>query len=229
MEDRLFNRINQEPEVPEGSSTPVSLPNVIQQIVSNPALPQVEGELRNRFNTRNPSTRSTPSVPPTATPALLYNPFTPYGRPRTSSGRRRKRTVHNVFKDEPAERIIYKDFILLPVNTKNTPRGKERSRLETEGFVVHAVPLKQNQTEKEIEEVVNTIFADKLARTSTGGKRYCRTPIFWFYLITNCFLFMHLLNLAVAQYSNSTCICTPGQQICWGWGGGDRHSAISSV
>ena len=62
--DRLFNRINQEPEVPEGSSTPVSLPNVIQQIVSNPALPQVEGELRNRFNTRNPSTRSTPSVPP---------------------------------------------------------------------------------------------------------------------------------------------------------------------
>ena len=41
--DRLFNRIDQEPEVPEGSSTPVSLPNVIQQIVSNPALPQVEG------------------------------------------------------------------------------------------------------------------------------------------------------------------------------------------
>jgi hypothetical protein len=42
--DRLFNRLNQEPEC---NSTPVSLPNVIQRIVSNPALPEVEGELRN--------------------------------------------------------------------------------------------------------------------------------------------------------------------------------------
>ena len=37
--------------------------------------------------------------------------------------------------------------------------------------MVHAVPLKPSQTEKDIEELVNTIFADKLAN-STDGKRY---------------------------------------------------------
>ena len=59
--DRLFNRLNQNQE-PDANSTPVSLPNVIQRIVSNPALAEVEGELRNRFNTRNPQPRESTST-----------------------------------------------------------------------------------------------------------------------------------------------------------------------
>ena len=172
--DRLFNRMNQEAERPL-NSPPVSLPNVVQRIISNPALTEVEGELRNRFDiSRNPAQQHEPSGSGTAAATHVpYNPSTAYRRPRQSTGsRRRKRTISNVFKDEPSQRILYKDFILLPPNTTKTPRGKERSRLEREGFVVHAVPLKQSQTEKEIEEVVNKIFAHKFVQNSVGEKRY---------------------------------------------------------
>jgi hypothetical protein len=190
--DRLFSRLSPEAE---GNSTPVSLPSVIQRIISNPVLQDVEGELRNRFNThnsqqstptvaRNPQQSSTTTVPgstssaPAATPVHRYNPTTSYGRPRSSgSGRRRKRTIQNIFKDEPAEKITYKDFVFLGSNVTTTPRGKERSKLEKEGFVVHAVPLKQSQTEEEIEEVVNEIFAHKLSQTSTGPKRCSSPPV----------------------------------------------------
>lgn len=134
--ERLFSRIN-EAEGNATTSTTGSLPNVIQRIVSNPALPGVEAELRSRFNTinsRNPqlpqqtasTTSSTHSFSNTSSapagqallPAPVYNPLT------RSSGRnrRRKRTIHNVFKDEPTDRILYKDFILLSLKTKITPR-----------------------------------------------------------------------------------------------------------
>ena len=46
--DRLFSRLSPEAQ---GNSPPVSLPGVFQRIISNPVLQDVEGELRNRFNT----------------------------------------------------------------------------------------------------------------------------------------------------------------------------------
>lgn len=175
--ERLFNRFSQgaDPTDSQINNSVVSLPNVIQRIVGNPALPALEGELRSRFNMRPPAQSA--QLPPcssvssqsSGTAIPVYNPTTAYGRPV----RRRKRTFKNEFKVEaPVEKIVYKDFILLPLNVENIPRGKERSRLEKEGFVVHAVPLKHSQTEKEIEDLVNTIFAHKLVESSSGGKRY---------------------------------------------------------
>ena len=200
--DRLFSRLNPETQ---SNSTPVSLPGVIQRIISNPELQHAESELRNRFNThnsqqststvgRNPQQSSTSTVPASTTSALAttpvnrYNPTMSYGRPRLSgSGRRRKRTIQNIFKDEPAaEKIVYKDFVLLSSNATTTPRGKERSKLEKEGFVVHAVPLKQNQTEEEIEGVVNEIFAHKLSQTSVGPKKYSSRLSMFFILFLSC-------------------------------------------
>ena len=126
--DRLFSRLSPEAR---GNSPPVSLPGVIQRIISNPVLQDVEGELRNRFNmhnsqqttstvARNPQQSSTPAVPgssrtapvaTSSTPVPPYNPPTSYGRSRSlSSGRRRKRTIQNIFKDEPAEKITCKDL-----------------------------------------------------------------------------------------------------------------------
>ena len=58
--DRLFSRLSPEAQ---GNSPPVSLPGVIQRIISNPVLQDVEGELRNRFNTHN-SQQTTSTVAP---------------------------------------------------------------------------------------------------------------------------------------------------------------------
>ena len=204
--DRLFSRLSPEAQ---GNSPPVSLPGVIQRIISNPVLQDVEGELRNRFNThnsqqttstvaRNPQQSSTPAVPgssgiapvaTSSTPVPRYNPTTSYGRSRSSSsGRRRKRTIQNIFKDEPVKKITYKDFVLLGSNLTTTPRGKERSRLEKEGFVVHAVPLKQSQTDEAIKEVVNTIFAHKLSHTSSMSPKRCSShSIFQIILTVRCY------------------------------------------
>ena len=46
--EKLFSHLSLEAE---GNSMPVSLPRVIQRIISNLALQDVDGELRNRFNT----------------------------------------------------------------------------------------------------------------------------------------------------------------------------------
>ena len=85
-----------------------------------------------------------------------------------------------------AEKIVYKDFVLLSSNATTTPRGKERSKLEKEGFVVHAVPLKQNQTEEEIEGVVTEIFTHKLSQTSVGPKKYSSRLSMFFILFLSC-------------------------------------------
>ena len=185
--DRLFSRLSLEAQ---GNSPPVSLPGVIQRIISNPVLQDVEGELRNRFNTHNsqqttstvahnPQQSSTPTVPgssdiapvaTSSTPVPRYNPTTSYGRSRfSSSGRRRKRTIQNIFKDEPAEKNTYKDFVLLGSNVTTTPRGKERSRLEKQGFVVHAViNVQYRQSESDGESHQTSFTMDPMEFFHTG-------------------------------------------------------------
>ena len=220
--DRIFNRINQVASPSNNlvqNSSP--LPDAIQRIVGNPSFSSLEGELQNRFNTVRPQTPQSQSAScsreeelqnrfNTIRPRILqsqaascssststtsrYNPATPYGRPAPSCGRRRgKRTMKG---GSPVEKVTYKDFFLLPSNVENIPRGKERSQLEKEGFVVHAVPLKHSSTEKEIEDLVNTIFADKLSVNSTGEKRYRN-------IIVVCrFLMFLLLLMAIILYAH---------------------------
>ena len=49
---------------------------------------------------------------------------------------------------------------------------------------MHAVPLKQSQTEEAIEEVVNTIFAHKLSHMSSMGPKRCSSPSIFQIILT---------------------------------------------